>query len=202
MRSKRLIAVLTCVLAVTLAAGCGGDKGSSQTVPELLDPYVGKVNGIDAYIAVVTDHDRASGLVTDANHLATWLAASDLSDDGGAKLVSRDGAEVGEVKIEGKSATGEVKLGTQTFSFDATLASGKAGFFEAAARKGDDSFQAGWVVLPDGSEHGSLDTFVQGTVTTQPAPRLEPTITVPGIGSAPPRELTSEYFDTVPASSG
>src|SRR5205085_12565323 len=131
--------------------------------------------------------ERVSGLITDGDELAIWLAASDL-DDGSAALASREGNDVGDVEIDGDTATGEVKLGAQTVPYEAQLASGKAGFFVAAAKQGEDSFQAGWVLLPDGSEHGTLDTIINGAVTTQEAPKIMSTIAVKWIGSAQPRE--------------
>jgi hypothetical protein len=185
-------------LALGVASGCGGDDDGSAGPPKPVDAYVGKVQGAAAFVGLISDGDRVSGLVTDGNELAVWLAASDL-DDGSAALASREGNDVGQVEFDGGQAAGEVKLGAETFQFQAQLASGKAGFFVAAGKQGEDSFQAGWVLLSDGSAHGTLDTFVDGAVTTREAPAIMPTIDVKGIGSAQPRELTTAYFDSVPA---
>ena len=170
-------------IAVSLAA-CGqqGDKAPDTAV---LETYVGQVEDSPAYIALITDGESLSGFVTDGKQFGKWFATAELEDDQ-TQLTARDGAELGEVTIDGDSASGEVLVGLGTAPFEASLASGDASLFTAAERRGEDSFEAGWIVLPDGSERGTYDTFIGGKFTTQRAPKLKPTVDIPGFGAQAP----------------
>jgi hypothetical protein len=189
-----LVAMLA-VAAVGLYSGCGGVKGPGDVASLTpLDTYVGEVDGSSTRIALITDGDRIAGFMTDGSDQAKWFATDHL-DDGKAQLVARDGSPLGEVNVSDHSATGEVVAGLSRDSFDAVLASGKAGLFTAAEKTGQDSFEAGWITLPDGSALGTYDTYIDGQFQTHPAPKLEPAVKIPGFGAQVPHQQTSLFFD-------
>lgn len=176
-------------------SGCGGVKGPGG-VPSLtpLDTYVAEVDASGTDIALIADGDRIAGFMTNGSDQAKWFATDHL-EDGKAQLVARDGTPLGEVNVSDQSATGEVTVGLSRESFDAPLAGGNAGLFTAAEKTGADSFEAGWIVLPDGSALGTYDTYINGQFQTHPGPKLKPTVKIPGFGAQVPHQLTSLFFD-------
>jgi hypothetical protein len=195
LRARWLVGMLT-VVVIGLCSGCGNGGTGPGAAPAqaLLNTYVGRVDGSPALIAVITDGDRIAGFFTDGKSDAKWFATAKLDNDE-AKLVARDGTPLGQVKVSEQSATGQVTVGLGSHNFDATHASGEAGLFTAAEKTGKDSFEAGWVVLPDGSTLGTYDTFINGVFQTHPAPKLRPTVKIPQFGPQVPHQQTSLFLD-------
>jgi hypothetical protein len=166
-----------------------------------LETYVASVQGVPhTCVAVITNGDSVAGFVSDGQHASSWFATSHL-DDGKAKLFSRQGFELGDVTISGDSFSGQTALLSvgqvlrQALQFEGERATGGAGLFEAAEENGQDSFEAGWIVLPDGSECGTVDTYIDQHFETNPAPKLKAAVNIPPFGSQLPHEETSLYFD-------
>jgi hypothetical protein len=196
-RRHRLEVMLAMVVvAVGLYSGCGGTKGPGAAPSQSpLDTYVGKVNGSNAYIAVITNGDRMSGFFTDGKSQAKWFATAKL-EDGKAKLVARDGSPLGDVRISDQSASGEVTVGISTHTFDAKPATGEAGLFTAEEKRGRNSFEAGWIVLAPGSVLGTYDTYINGQFLTHPAPQLKSVVRIPMFGLQAPHQQPSLFLDT------
>ena len=217
MSRSATITVILAIVGTVLWAGCGGDEGPGEApagADTPLSTYVGEVTLAasesepaqpapkgpegqpgSAYIAVITDGDRISGFVTDGEKQAKWFATNELEDEK-SELIARDGSSLGEVTVTEDAASGEVAVGLGTGSFEAEPAIGNTGLFSAAEADGDDSFEAGWIVLGPGEELGSYDTFIEGEFKTQPAPRLAPTVKIPGFGAQAPAQLNSLFFDS------
>ena len=191
--SRRVLATALALLVIGALAACG-QESEQPTGKPLLDTYVGAVDGAPVDIAFITDGARVAGFYTDGKEQAKWFATEDL-DDGKATLWDRDGFEIGEVEIADDVAEGELVLETATRPFQARLSTGNAGLLTAAEQRGNDSFEAGWITLPDGSSRGTYDTYVAGVFSTHPAPRLKPTVAIPGFGSAVPHQQTSLFLD-------
>jgi hypothetical protein len=195
MRPWTLRAALVVVAALTtITATACGQRTERAPGMEALQTYVGKVEDSPGYIGVITDGERLSGFVTDGVRFAKWFATVELDDDE-ASLVARDGFELGEVSVSDEGASGEVLVGLTRHPFEAVEATGEAGLFTAADRHGANSFEAGWVVLPDGSELGSYDTYVDEVFTTHPAPRLRPAVKIPGFGSQAPHVQPTLFLE-------
>jgi hypothetical protein len=156
-----------------------------------------------ACIAFITNGQKIAGFVSDGNHASSWFATSDL-ESGKLTIFSRQGFQLGEATISGDSVSGEIALLSagqvlqEGLHFEGRRATGTAGLYVAAAKNGPDSFEAGWVVLPDGSECGTVDTFLHGTFDTNPAPKLKATVSIPPFGTQLPHQQTSVYFDVNP----
>ena len=190
-RSAAAVAALGLMLVM---AACG-QEGEQAPERQALETYVGEVEGSRALVAVITDGDRMSGFVTDGKRYAKWFATAEIDDDGKATLVARDGFQLGEVTISDETASGEVTVGLGEEAFEAELATGDAGLFTAAEAKGQDSFEAGWVVLPDGRTLGTYDTNIDEKFTTRPAPELKPTVDIRGFGAQAPAQHSSLFLD-------
>ncbi len=199
-RQLRGAIIVLAVAALSLAASCGDGGDGDKVDPGPLKTYVAPIEGTDAQLALITDGNRVAGYVADGKSVSTWFATDEL-DDGKATLATRDGFELGEVEISDDSASGEISLAHQLLSFDenipfeADLAEGKAGLYVAAEKEGADSFEAGWVVLPDGSEVGNVDTFIDGEFKTEEAPKLKAAVNIPPFGPQSPREHASIYLE-------
>jgi hypothetical protein len=196
MTTRILRATIPLVAALaTLSLTACGQKTERAPATEPLQTFVGKVDGSSSYIGLITDGKRLSGFVTDGGENAKWFATAELDGDGKAPLVQRDGYALGEATVSDETASGEVLVGLASHSFDASLATGESGLFTAAERNGESSYEAGWVLLPDGSERGTYDTYVNQKFTTHPAPRLKPTVKIPGFGASAPHPQTSLFLD-------
>lgn len=179
------------VLAVGVAlAGCGGgdDGGSASVASQATGPvapkgtFVGKVDGSDAYIALVSDSKRLLGYVCDSRLVSGWLDVAVIRD-GTAILSSRGGKVLGQASFSADAVSGELMIGGARRSFSATPASADAGLYRAARIKRQDGtlskgeIELGWIVLPDGTQRGAINTGTTGTVLVRAAPRLDPSVT-------------------------
>lgn len=189
MRWRLLLVALLAVLVVL--AGCGDDDGEAgQPAPPERSAapkgtFVGKVEGTDAYLALVSDGKRVLGYVCDSKRISTWIAVASVRD-GKAKLNSRRADALGEATFSADGVSGELTVGGERRSFSAQPASGEAGLYRAAHVKRRDNklsegeVEAGWVVLPDGSQRGGVGGVsgsTTGDVHIKPAPRLAPNAT-------------------------
>jgi hypothetical protein len=133
--------------------------------------FVGRVEGADASVALVTDGQRLSGanLCFEKGGFA-WIRPAPL-EDGKAELVTRSGETLGEASFAGKGASGDVNLAGGSHSFSARLATGKAGLYRTTSGKpGKAGFsETGWIVLPDGSVCGTTATVTQSGSKVHPA---------------------------------
>ncbi len=96
-------AVLLVMLAGLGLVACGG--GSSAAPKD--GSYVGKVDGTDAYIALVTDSGKVAGYICDSASISVWIPAATVSGNT-ANLVSRKGVALGPVTWSGSTASGSL----------------------------------------------------------------------------------------------
>jgi hypothetical protein len=162
------------ILLVTLfafgLAACGAG-GSSEAPKD--GSYVGKVDGTDAYIALVTGSGKVAGYICDSANISVWIPAATVSGNS-ASLVSRKGVAVGPVTWSGSTASGTVTIDGTGHAFTAQLASGDAGLYRAVQGTPGDAgaVEVGWVVLPDGSQRGTITSFTN-PIGSLAAPKLD-----------------------------
>jgi hypothetical protein len=159
---------------VALIAGCGGGDDDDETTaaattapagggggPATAGVYVGEVGGTNHLIALVTDGGtRVSGaFLCIPEGTSQWIKPAQFQD-GKASLVARNGTVLGSAQFSGDTATGTTNSG----SFTAKLASGKAGLYrKASGTSNQPGFsESGWIVLPDGNTCGSTNSITQG----------------------------------------
>ena len=164
-----------------MLAGCGDDADTSpapaRAAVEAKGAFVGKVDGTDAYVALVSDGRRVLGYVCDSKKLSRWIDVSTIRD-GTAALATRTGDDLGEAMISGGRASGTITIDGEPHPFRAVPASGEAGLYRAAhvdrkdgtLREGE--VEAGWIVLADGTQRGGTNVGTTSTVLVKSAPRL------------------------------
>ena len=169
--------------AAVVLAGCGDDADNAsqpaqaKPMAELKGAFVGKVDGTEAYVALVTDGNRVLGYVCDSKKLSRWIAVATIRD-GTAVLNSRTGDELGEAMISAGRVSGTVTIDGEPHAFRAQQAAGEAGLYRAARVDREDGklregeIEAGWIVLPDGTQRGATNVGTTSTVLVKSAPRL------------------------------
>jgi hypothetical protein len=175
---KRL-AVLSAVLALAAfgLAACGGDDDETTataggTQPVSVGVFVGRVEGTDASVALVTNGQRLSGAYLCSPNGAAWFRPATFAD-GTADLVTRSDETLGEASFAGEGASGTVDIGGESHSFSAELATGKAGLYRTASGKPESEggfSETGWIVLSNGSKCGRTNSITPaGEFKSQPA---------------------------------
>lgn len=170
------------VVALALLAGCGGDDddetatsptsgGGAQKVTAGV--FVGKVEGTDAAVALVTNGRRLTGAYLCIPKGGTsWISPAPLTD-GKAKLVARRGMTLGEAGFAGDSATGKAKVAGGLRNFNAEPAKAYAGLYRTTSGEAGEpgSTETGWIVLPDGTICGTINSITPGgAFKSKPAP--------------------------------
>ncbi|MDQ3880865.1 MAG: hypothetical protein M3295_07330 [Chloroflexota bacterium] len=164
--------------------------------------FAGTVDGIDAYIALVSDGTRLIGYVSDGNALSTWFSGTVHGDS--IALVSRSDDPLGEGTVSG-DASGEILIGGERHPFNAPAVSDTAGLYRAVATNGDESVaEAGWIVLENGSQRGAVNIETKrGTdATVRPARAIDPAdpreVALAGFGAVPIERVTTVPADWIP----
>jgi hypothetical protein len=151
MVGRRVVRVgLVAVVLVAVAAPVAAAKTTQRV-------FVGPVKGTRAFVALVADADTVAGYVSDGKDVSVWLDAVER-DTPSTALVNRQGDTVGEVKFAGDNATGTVTLEGSTRRFRATKGKGVAGLYRGVAGTPGKvgGAEAGWVVLVDGRQRGTV----------------------------------------------
>lgn len=217
--TSRLAAALACLILIS-AGACGSGDTATQAAPAteatVLTPaqdarldaaraeaerpvktFVGKVDGTDAYAAVVDDGVNLSVYFCDGGGLGLWFTAPSAGD---AEATHASGASFRAV-VGDADVTGEVTIDGESHSFVALPATYPAGLWQGFVNPKDEPLELtgrhGWIVLPDGSQRGSK---VQSTATSA-ASELD---TATGTGedgtaatpSTPPPPTTTGLEDT------
>jgi hypothetical protein len=135
---------LSVALAVVAMAGCGGDDDSggeplfdagrvSGEPPTVAGTFVGKVEGTNAFIAVIAppeggEGERVTAYVSDAARLSEVLTGTAEGDEFTATTERGDGEVEGT--LSAKRVTGMVELpGGERAQFEADRATGAAGLY-------------------------------------------------------------------------
>ena len=181
--ARRSLAWAVALAAAGVLAGCGEDGVSDRSPAETKaatvakGALVGKVDGTDAYVALVSDGSRVLGYLCDSKKLSRWIDVSTIRD-GTAALAARTGDALGEAMISGDRASGTITIDGEPHAFSAVPASGEAGLYRAARVNREDGklsegeVEAGWIVLPDGTQRGGINTGTTSTILVKSAPRL------------------------------
>jgi hypothetical protein len=167
---RKWIGALIVAAAVVFSAGPGSTTARAAT-------FVGRVQGSDAYIAVLKDGRKIGGYLCDNGTVSRWIEYRWLRKGVAPLLVGTTGERLGSVRIAGKSATGTVVIAGQKRRFRAALTSkADGGLHFAIGKQPGRLLVAGWILLPDGSQRGAVSRVNTQTLSTLPttsAPRLD-----------------------------
>jgi hypothetical protein len=129
--------------------------------------YAGRVNGAAATVAIAVRDGTAIAYVCDGRQAEAWLRG--VASAGRLALTGPDGAALAGSYGSGRAAGSVVATGKQ-WTFDVPAVAPPSGLYRAAATVANAQVVGGWIVLPDGTQVGVLDT----DGTSGPAPRIDP----------------------------
>lgn len=192
MRINAKPALLTVgVLVAIVAAGCSGNddsRASSARPPTTTaatnakGTFVGILDRSNAYVGIAVGADgTASAFVTDGAESVDWVEGR-LVDD--TAFLGNDGGATLEAEFAGHRVSGTfTRPDSAPLTFSAAPADTPAGLYRAVASFADGDYVGGWVVLPDGTQRGSVRRYETplppGSVDVRLDP-ARPTFTVPG----------------------
>ncbi len=148
MKARSFLVVLVVLMSLLLAA-CGG------AAEPLSGSFVGKVDGSDAFIAVVLHTDGAvTAYVCDSTTISEWFKGS--VDGASLSLTNADGArlsaDLAAGSFDGTFTTSE----GISLNFSVTEADQPAGLYRDEDTVDGVDLVAGWIVLPDGDQRGAV----------------------------------------------
>lgn len=131
--------------------------------------YTARVGGGGGSVAVAVHGSKAIAYVCNGSTVEGWMRGTVK----GTKLVltGKNNAHLTATYHAGK-VTGDVKAHGTDYSFSAPTASKSSGLYEATVSVQGKTIKAGWIVLGDGTQIGSLETdaSAENAVT---APKLD-----------------------------
>ena len=136
--------------------------------------YAGKSNSGGATIAIVVYNGQVIAYVCNGSTIDAWFSGP-ASSDGKVTLTGKDNATLTAAYGVGQM-TGDVTAHGTDFDFgvDTVSKSSGAGLYRTTAKVGGDTVKAGWIVLDDGTQIGSLEPdSTSATPSAVSAPRLD-----------------------------
>ena len=136
-----------------------------------------QVNGGGAAVAISVHKGKAVAYVCNGHAVAAWYRGS--AAHGKLDLTGKNGARL-TVDYRSGKATGSLTADGAQYSFSAPMVHGVVptgqrppGLYEATATVDGVKIKAGWIVLPDGSQVGSVEYFSDSAIPpTAQAPLL------------------------------
>ena len=136
--------------------------------------YAGKANGGGATIAIVVYNGQVIAYVCNGSTIDAWFSGP-ASSDGKVTLSGKNNATL-TASYGTAQTTGDVTAHGTNFDFgvDTVSKSSNAGLYQATAKVGGDTVKAGWIVLDDGTQIGSIEPdSTSDTPSAATAPRLD-----------------------------
>jgi hypothetical protein len=136
--------------------------------------YAGKSNNGGASIAIVVYNGQVIAYVCNGSTIDAWFSGP-ASSDGKVTLTGKNNATLTAAYGVGEM-TGDVTAHGTDFDFgvDTVSKSSGAGLYQTTAKVGNDTVKAGWIVLDDGTQIGSLEPSSNSVnPAAQRAPRLD-----------------------------
>lgn len=210
-REARLVRSSAIVIGVVLLAGAcsGGDGGASgggssppgsgraPGQPEIIvgdaasAPVVGAVGSwagtiadTNAFVAVVSDGRQVMAYVCDSNEVGQWFRADLTGNE--VTAFNAEGWAL-QLRLDAKAVTGSVSTpDDESVAFDLPATSGEASLYRAREELEDSTLLAGWIVLPDGQQRGSLTISSRTRTAPGASAPITPAPVAPIIKPAPP----------------
>jgi hypothetical protein len=172
-------AATTSAPAVTPTTPAAVASSGTQAPPQA--DYVAQVNGGGAAVAISVHKGKAIAYVCNGHAVAAWYRGT--AAHGKLNLTGKNGATL-SVNYGSGQATGSLTADGAQYSFSAPMVHGVVptgqrppGLYEATATVDGVQVKAGWIVLPDGSQVGSVE--------------YDPTSAIPPTAQAPLLNLTT-----------
>ena len=116
--------------------------------------YAGEVNGGGASVAISIHHGQAIAYVCNGSVIEAWLKGTAA---GGHLTMTGKGRARLSATYRSKRAVGHVVAHGVRYTFSAPAVHKPSGLYRAIAIVRGAKIKAGWIVLPDGTQVGSLE---------------------------------------------
>lgn len=136
--------------------------------------YAGKVNGGGASIAISVHNGVVTAYICNGSTVEAWLSGT-TGRDGKITMTGKNQARLDAAYGVGEM-TGKVTAHGTDFDFavDTVSKSSGEGLYRATAKVDGTTVKAGWIVLADGSQVGSIEPdSTSATPSAVTAPRLD-----------------------------
>ena len=140
----------------------------TRTTPTRAD-FAGRVGGGGGSVAVAVHGDKAIAYVCNGSTVEGWMRGKVDGDK--LVLTGKNQTHLTASYHAGK-VTGDVEAHGTDYSFSVSTVSKSSGLFQATARVQGKTIKAGWIVLGDGTQIGSLEEDETGENAVT-APKLD-----------------------------
>jgi hypothetical protein len=140
----------------------------ARTTPTRAD-FTGRVGGGGGSVAVAVHGDKAIAYVCNGSTVEGWMRGK--VENGKLTLTGKNNTHL-TASIHTSKVTGDVEAHGTDYSFSVSTVSKSSGLFQATARVQGKTIKAGWIVLGDGTQIGSLETDESGENAVT-APKLD-----------------------------
>jgi len=135
--------------------------------------YAGEVNGGGASVAISIHHGQAIAYVCNGSVIEAWLKGTAVN--GHLTMTGKGHARL-SATYRTKRAVGHVIAHGVRYTFSAPAVHKPSGLYQAIAVVRGAKIKAGWIVLPDGTQVGSLEPNADATApSAKRAPMLDVT---------------------------
>jgi hypothetical protein len=135
--------------------------------------YAGEVKGGGASVAISIHHGQAIAYVCNGSVIEAWLQGT--AANGHLTMTGKGHARL-SATYRTKRAVGHVVAHGVRYTFSAPAVHKPSGLYQAIAVVRGAKIKAGWIVLPDGTQVGSLEPDANAAApTAKPAPALDVT---------------------------
>jgi len=135
--------------------------------------YAGEVKGGGASVAISIHHGQAIAYVCNGSVIEAWLKGT--AANGHLTMTGKGHARL-SATYRTNRAVGHVIAHGVRYTFSAPAVHKPSGLYQAIAVVRGAKIKAGWIVLPDGTQVGSLEPDANAAApTAKPAPALDVT---------------------------
>ena len=132
--------------------------------------YAGRVGGGGGSVAVSVHGDKAVAYVCNGSTVEGWMRGK--VENGKLVLTGKNKAHLTASYHAGK-VTGDVEAHGTDYSFSVSTVNKPSGLYQATAKVQGKTIKAGWIVLGDGTQIGSLEIDAATATTAVTAPKLD-----------------------------
>jgi serine/threonine-protein kinase len=132
--------------------------------------YTARVGGGGGSVAVAVHGSKAIAYVCNGSSVEGWMRGK--VENGKLTLTGKNNAHLTATYHAGK-VSGDVEAHGTDYSFSAPTASKSSGLYEATVSVQGKTIKAGWIVLGDGTQLGSLEINADSGKDAVTAPKLD-----------------------------
>ena len=166
--------------AASASSSAAPSPEPTRTTPTRAN-YAGRVGGGGGSVAVSVHGDKAVAYVCNGSTVEGWMRGK--VQNGKLVLTGKNKAHLTASYHAGK-VTGDVEAHGTDYSFSVSTVNKSSGLYQATAKVQGKTIKAGWIVLGDGTQIGSLETDAD---SDQPnavtAPKLDMATMTAQVGS-------------------